>query len=189
MEATSRKQSQAVLKKTLSREERIPYRGKPCFLGPISTLQTWRKRYGKDFTEQLNFFYEPLKICTYESLTQTINFLKNNLKVNWPLCEASALFLTVNWLSQDQLWSSWDDTAFHPMLTHFRPMFSPCRNQVVGFLLAKCLKNIFHRCFSNILLVKTNNLVYPYGLITPFLIHWIWNFPLKFPWPKLSAEI
>ena len=128
-----------------------------------------------------NFFYEPLKICTYESLTQTINFLKNNLKVNWPLCEASALFLTVNWLSQDQLWSSWDDTAFHPMLTHFRPTFSPCRNQVVGFLLAKCLKNIFHRCFSNILLVKTNNLVYPYGLITPFLIHWIWNFPLKFP--------
>ena len=122
---------------------------------PRETLFSWtyfntsgmKKEVWKGFHRTIEriFFYEPLKICTYESLTQTINFLKNNLKVNWPLCEASALFLTVNWLSQDQLWSSWDDTAFHPMLTHFRPMFSPCRNQVVGFLLAKCLKNICQR--------------------------------------------
>ena len=63
-------------------------------------------------------------------------------------------------------------------LTHFRPMFRLCRNQVVGFYKENVWKtlwksdilskdaghrtasllntSLFRKCFSNILLVKTN---------------------------------
>ena len=64
------------------------------------------------------------------------------------------------------------------LLTHFRPMFHLCRNQVVGFYEKNVWKylwksdilrkdaallkmSLFRRCFSNNLLVKTNYLIYP----------------------------
>ena len=48
-------------------------------------------------------------------------------------------------------------------LTHFRPMLHLCRNQVVGRWPSCLLKmSLFHTYFSNILLVKTNYLVYPW---------------------------
>ena len=37
--------------------------------------------------------------------------------------------------------SFFTDIKSQRLLTHFRPMFQLCRNQVVGFVLAKRLKN------------------------------------------------
>ena len=63
MEATSRKQSQAVQKKTLFREERIPYRGKPCFLGPYFNTSGMKKEVWKGFHRTIEriFFISPLR--------------------------------------------------------------------------------------------------------------------------------